>query len=314
MAPSEPSTATPRVDDGVRIDAPARGIACMLAAAFLFAVFNATAKWLSTDYDPFQIVFFRGLFGLLPIALLYLWEQGGTERLLSRRIDLQLARAALSLATIICFILAYRSMPLADALAIGYATPIIVTALSVPLLAERVGIHRGCAVIVGFIGVLLIVQPGTGIFDPAAFFAILGACLYALVIIATRMLGSLDSTLCTMTYSTVIFVLACGLVLPFVWVSPTLFDLGLFVTAGIVSGAGMFLFVRAFFHGQAATIAPFDYTTLLWAILLGVALWSDVPGWLSLAGMAVVIASGLYIMRRESTRARRPPRPSGFAR
>lgn len=293
---------------------PARGVACMLAATFLFAVFNATAKWLSGDYDPFQIVFFRGVFGLLPLLGLLAWERVGPAVLISRRIDLQLLRGGLALASIICFILAYRSMPLADTLAIGYAAPIIVTMLSVPLLAERVGLHRWAAVVVGFGGVLMIVRPGTGVFDPAALFALLGALLYALMMLVTRYLGRVDSTLCTMTHSTILFILACGAVLPLVWVTPDLVDMALFATVGIVSGAGMFFFVRAFHHGEAATIAPFDYSAMLWAIVLGFAIWGDVPGWLTLVGMLVVVVSGLYIMRRESMRARQKAVPSEVVR
>lgn len=289
-----------------RLSAPLKGILCILTAAFLFTLFNAIAKWLADDYSPFQIMFFRGLFGLLPLILLLLWEPG-PRRLRSQRFELQVARALLALLSTVCFIIAYRSMPLADALAIGYSAPIMVTILSLPLLAERVGAHRWGAVIIGFLGVLLIIQPGVGVFDPAALWAMLGAVLYALMIIVTRRLGSIDTTACTMLHSNVFYLLACGAVLPFVWVAPDAFDLALFVAVGLLTGAGMFFFVRAYYHSQAATIAPFDYTAMVWAILVGFLVWGDFPDGLTLIGMAVVAAASLYITHRESRRARAKP-------
>lgn len=289
-----------------RLSGPVKGILCILTAAFLFTLFNAIAKWLADDYSPFQIMFFRGLFGLLPLVLLLAWEPGPPQ-LRSHRVELQLVRALLALLSTVCFIIAYRSMPLADALAIGYAAPIIVTILSLPLLAERVGIHRWGAVILGFLGVLLIIQPGVGVFDPAALWAMLGAALYALMIITTRRLGSIDTTACTMLHSNVFYIVACGAALPFIWVTPDAFDLALFVAVGLLTGAGMFFFVRAYYHSQAATIAPFDYTAMVWAILIGLLVWDDFPDALTLIGMAIVAAASLYITRREAVRARAKP-------
>ncbi len=282
-----------------------RGILFMVIGTFLFALFNALAKWLAADYSPFQIVFFRGLFGLLPLAALLLWERAPPPTLISRRPSLQVLRASLALGGIICFILAYRSMPLADTLAISYAAPIIVTLLSVPLLAESVGLHRWCAVAVGFFGVLLIIQPGTAMFDPVAFWAILGTTLHALMMLTTRWLSRFDATVCTMAHSTVIFIIGCGVALPFVWVAPDWLDLLLFCALGIVAGSGMFCFIRAFALGPAATIAPFEYTALLWATALGFLIWGDLPNHLAVSGMVIVAAAGLYILRRETIRNRR---------
>lgn len=294
---------------------PLVGVACMVAATLLFAVFHAIAKWLSNDYDPFQIAFFRGVFGLLPLALLLYRARGhGFEHLASRRIDLQIARGTLGLGSIVCFILAFRTMPLADVLAISYATPVLVTVMSIPLLGERVGLHRGGAVLVGFLGIVLIVQPGTGVFDTSALLAMLGACLYALMMLVTRKLGHVDSSLCTMLHVTVFYIVVCGLLLPFVWTPPTPADWLLLAAIGFVSGGGLFFFIRAFYHGEAATIAPFDYTGMLWAIILGFLLWGDLPGWLTLCGMAIVVISGLYIMHRESRLAKHKPVPTEIAR
>lgn len=287
----------------------------MISASLLFTVFHAIAKWLSNDYDPFQIAFFRGVFGIFPLfLLLYLARDHGLHHLASRRIDLQVIRGAFGLGSITCFILAFRTMPLADVLAISYSAPILVTMMSIPFLGERVGLHRGGAALFGFCGVLLIVQPGSGVFDQSAWLAMLGACFYALMMLVTRKLGHIDSSLCTMLHVTVFYIVVCGLVLPFVWITPTPTDWLLFAAIGIVSGGGLFLFIRAFYHGKAATIAPFDYTAMIWAILLGFLLWGDLPGWLTVMGMAIVVTSGLYIMHRESRLGRHKPVPTEIAR
>lgn len=306
MNSDEPPSATASSGHRAQMPLPVRGILCIVAAAFLFTLFNAIAKWLSDDFSPFQIMFFRGAFGLIPLALLLAWERR-PQRLVSRRLDLQIARALLGLFSTTCFILAYRTMPLADALAIGYAAPIVVTILSMPLLSERVGFHRWSAIIVGFFGVLLIIQPGVGIFDPAALWAMGATVLYGLMIIITRQLGFIDSTPCTMLHSNLVYMLGAGVVLPFVWVPPDVVDFGLLMAVGIVTGIGMFFFIRAYFHGQAATIAPFDYTALIWAILIGFLIWGDLPNWVTLAGMVIVAGAGLYITRREAIRARAKP-------
>ena len=143
--------------------AASRGIACILIATLPFSIYGALTKRLAATYGPAQIIFFRGVFGFLPIAFL-VYQAGGLRSLRSKHPVLQLVRGVCGLASNVCFILAYRQMPLADAFAIAYAAPIFVTVLSIPLLSERVGLHRWSAVAVGFMGVLIVTQPGSGVF------------------------------------------------------------------------------------------------------------------------------------------------------
>lgn len=274
-------------------------ILCMLASMLLFSVFNATAKWLVVEYSPMQILFFRALFGFVPIILVFACDGNGRESLVSRRIDLQIVRAVVALGSNTCFVLAYRFMPLADAVSIAYASPIFVTLLSMPLLSERVGIHRCSAALIGFFGVLLVAQPGVGIIDPAALLALAGTVLYALTILLTRKLGQIDRTVCTMVYSTTLYLLICGMALPFVWVAPDWPGLGLLVLVGLVSGTAMFLFMHAYRHSEAAIIAPFDYTAIAWAVIFGFVLWGEIPGMITALGILVITLSGLYITNRE---------------
>lgn len=279
-----------------------------VAGVFFFSLYNAISKELSGAYSPLQIVFFRGLFGLVPIAFFVLHagaRSGKLPRLRSRRPDLQLARAVTALAGSSCLILSYRFLPLADAIAIGYAAPIFVTLFSVPLLSERVGVHRWTAVGIGFLGVMMVARPGVGIVDPAALLPILGAVFYALSLIATRKVAAWDASECTMLHSTGFYVVACLLALPFVWVTPSLADMALFLALGLVAGCGMFLLVGSYRHADAAVIAPFDYLSMLWAVLFGFTIWGEVPSSWTVAGISVIALSGLYIVHREQLAARR---------
>jgi drug/metabolite transporter (DMT)-like permease len=277
-------------------------ILCISAAVFLFSSYNAVGKWLTADYSPWQIMFFRGLFGLIPFAAYALAVHGGTV-LRSRRPMLQIVRAGLAFGANLLFIFAYREMPLADAVAIGYAAPVFIVVLSVPLLSERVGIQRASAALVGFVGVVLIIQPGGGgLLAPGALYAIAGTLCYAFLIVTTRRLGAFDSALGTVVYSSTAFAVAGAAALPLVWVTPGPGDLGLLVATGLLGGSGMLLFAHAYRHAEAALLAPFDYAGMLWAGLFGFMLWGELPDPVAAFGMAVIAASGLFLLRHEKLR------------
>ncbi len=295
------------VDGGHAANA-AIGIALILVGVLVFSTYNALGKWLAADYSPWQIMFFRGLFGFIPFAV-YALAWGRREMLRSRQPLLQLVRAGLGFGANLFFIFAYREMPLADAVAIGYAAPIFIVVLSVPLLSERVGIRRGSAVLVGFAGVLLITQPGAGLFSPGALYALAGTLCYSLLVIATRRLGASDSALCTALYSNAIYALACAVVLPRVWLTPDVPELGLLVATGLLGGTGMLLFAQAYRHAEAALLAPFDYTAMLWAAGFGFLIWGELPSPVAVVGMAVIAGSGLFLMTHERSRRFRPDRP-----
>lgn len=285
------------------------GIMCISGAVFLFTSYNAIGKWLTADYSPWQIMFFRGLFALLPF-LAYGLAVHGVAAVRSRNPRLQIVRAGFAFAANLLFIFAYREMPLAEAVAIGYAAPVFIVILSVPLLSERVGVQRASAAAVGFAGVLMIVQPGgDGILSAGALYAVAGTLCYALLIITTRRLGSFDGALSTVFWSSGIFTLAGALALPAVWVTPGPVDFALLAATGLLGGGGMLLFAHAYRHGEAALLAPFDYVGMLWAGLFGFVLWHDLPGPLATAGMAVIAASGLFLLRHERLRHLRPDRP-----
>ena len=174
-----------------------------------------------------------------------------------------------------------------------------------PFLGEAVGPRRWLAVIVGFLGVLVMVRPGAGAFQPEALLVVLAALGYALSMLITRRLTRTETNAAILFYSTAGSTLANALLLPFFWITPTTGDLGLFAGLGLIGGIGSFFMVLAYRHAPAAVVAPFDYTALLWATLIGWLVWHELPDATVWFGAAVVVASGLYIIHREAGIGRR---------
>ncbi len=294
-------------------DAPVRGIAYALVGVLVFSIQDAMAKWLTADYAVMEILFFRGLFALIPCALI-VSRTGGRASLRTRRLGHHLGRAALLMGALVCYYLAIRSMPLADAVAISFSAPLFMTALSVPLLGEHVGARRWAAVVVGFVGVLIVARPGSGAFDAAALLVVAASLFYAGAMIATRSLNRSESSGAIMFYFTLTSIVASAGFVPFQWVTPTPADAALLAALGLIGGFGAFFVVESFRHAPVAVIAPFDYSGLVWAALFGFVLWGDVPGPAVLTGAAVIVASNLYIIRREARGSIAapppPPRPA----
>lgn len=274
------------------------GIAFIAAGVLLFSLANAIGKWLSTDFSPWQIMLFRGLFGCLPLAAWVLLT-GRASLLHSAQPMMQALRALFGFSANLLFVFSYRELPLADAVAIGYAAPIFIIFLSVPLLSERVGIHRATAAFVGFLGILLIAQPGSGVFSAGALYAVAGTVCYSLLIITTRMIGFSDNALCTVVWSSGLYAIASAGAMPFVWTTPEATESGLLVSVGLLSGTGMLLFAQAYRHAKASVLAPFDYTAMVWALVFGFVIWGEVPGPVPVFGMIVIAATGLYLMHYE---------------
>ncbi|HEV2676005.1 MAG TPA: DMT family transporter [Aliidongia sp.] len=277
------------------------GIASMLLAVLLYGVMDALIKYQAERYPVIEVVFFRSLFALLPLGVLIL-RGGGWKALATRQPRLQAARAVIGFVSVVCFFEAFALMPLADVVAIGFAAPLFITALSVPLLGEQVGWRRWSAVLAGFAGVLIMVRPGSSLFGAAAGIALLATLSYALSIITIRRLSATDGNAPTVASFTCLSVLISGLVLPFYWVMPTPADWLMLIAAGVLGGAGQIAFTRAFALAPPVIVAPFDYANMLLATVLGFLVWGDVPTLPVFVGAAIVIASGLYIVYREAIR------------
>lgn len=289
-----------------------QGIALMLLTVGLFSLMDGFVKWLGQSYPTMQIVFFRSFFAFVPLAFV-IHRMGGLSSALRMKSPLgHLLRCLCGTAAMSFFFYAYAHMKLADAIAIAFAAPIFITALSVPMLGERVGLRRWCACLVGFGGVLVMIEPGPGIFQSAALVALLGALFNALAMIYVRKLSRTDSNASIVFWFTLSTTLLSAAFLPFQWVTPQGWDWVLLIIVGLLGGAAQITMTKAFTLGEVSVIMPFKYTSMFWAVLIGWLVWREVPGLNIWLGWPLVVASGLYIVYRE-TRLRgeaKPPPPA----
>jgi drug/metabolite transporter (DMT)-like permease len=280
-------------------DHPALGILLMIAGVVSFAVMDATIKWLSSDFAITQIVALRSWFGL-PLLFFLVYLEGGIPALKTNRPGAHWFRYLLVFALSFSFFWVLSRMKLVDAIAITFAAPILITALSVPVLKEAVGLHRWFAILVGFVGVLLMLRPGAGVFQWAAVVALGSTTVYAFLMITTRALKSTETTAALMFYPQFGMALTGLFLAPLFWKTPDLKQLGLFAIAGTFGSLGILFLTNAFRLAPVATVSPFEYTALIWATLFGYLLWQELPDSFTLFGASIVIASGLYILYRET--------------
>lgn len=282
-----------------------RGTLLMCAGVLLFPFMNASVKYLGAHYPVAQIVWARFTGHLIFMAAVFL-PRYGRSLLATRRPAVQIARSLLMLGSNLVFVVAIPKVPLATASAIGFTSPLLVTALSVPLLHETVGWRRWTAVLVGFAGALLVIRPGTGFHDPAVLLLLGSSGAYALYLIATRWVSFYDSAATGIMFAALFGSLVMSLALPFVFTVPaSLLDLTLFLGLGLFGGCGHYLVIRAFQLGPAAAMAPLGYVELVGTTILGYAIFGNFPDAWTWTGAAIIIASGLYIAWRERVRSRR---------
>jgi drug/metabolite transporter (DMT)-like permease len=279
-----------------------RGILLMCAGVSMFPFLNAGVKLLAPHYPVMEIVWAR-FTGHLAIMLAVFLPRYGKRLFRTRRPTVQIGRSLLMLVSNIVFVSAIGHVPLATASAIGFTSPLIVTALSMPLLGESVGPRRWSAVVVGFLGALLIIRPGSGFMNPAVLLLLVSSLAYALYQIATRWIAAYDNAATGIIFAALLGSLATTFVLPFVFVLPkSLLDWAIFLAIGFFGGAGHYLIIRAFQQGPAAVIAPLGYVELIGTATLGYLIFAQFPDVWTWAGAAVIIASGLYIALRERRR------------
>lgn len=279
---------------------PAGSIACICAGAFLLVVNDALAKRLGASYPVAQVVFFRMLFALGPIVVVGL-ALGGRRSFATKRPLVHVGRGLLSITGTYGFFLGLTLLPLAETTAIAYTAPLFVTLLAAPLVGETPRGRQWLATVVGFLGMLLIVQPGGAAFSLAAAAPLTTAVAYALMMLSARRLGRSETIWASMLYATAIPLAISALLVLFVWQPLALPDLPWFAAMGLCGGAAMTLITQAFRIGQAAVVAPFDYTGLIWAVIFGWVFWSEIPPLLTLIGALLIAACGVYLA---STQAR----------
>ncbi len=290
-----PTTALP----AVREHSAAAGIACVAGGIFFLTLSDASAKWLGATYNPLQILFMRALIALPFVTALALWL-GGRRVLRTMHPGLHLTRGAINVISASCFYLGLQALPLAEATAIAFAAPLFVTALSVLILKERVDGKRWLAVLAGFAGVLIVVRPGTQAFQAATLLPLTTALLYAVMMITARGINRAEGML-TITFYIVLGQLVwSSLGLAWVWRTPAAEDLPYFGAVALFSTLGLTLITQGFRIGPASVVAPFDYTGLVWATILGWIFWREAPDAYAYLGAVFIAGSGVYIAVREA--------------
>lgn len=275
------------------------GIILSLAAYGLFTVMDATVKVLGGRYHVVQVLFFNALVAFATVALIAILRRRFAAAR-SPQWRLHLLRWAIGLPGGLAIFWAYPHMPLADVYAILFAAPLFNTALSVPVLGETVGWRRWSAVVVGFLGILVMLGPGSGLFAPAALAALFGALVHASNMLLLRRMRGIDLSEVFGIWGNGLTSASLGCVLPAVWQPPALLDLGLHALAGTIAGSGFLLLVVAHARAPVAVLAAFQYSQTLHRLVLGVLAFGDLPEPEVLAGAAIVVLSGLSIFRRES--------------
>jgi drug/metabolite transporter (DMT)-like permease len=288
---------------------PFKGIGLKLVSALLFAAMSALVRDLGQVAPIGQMVFFRSAFAILPVVIIYALRGELMTAMHTSRPLGQLGRGLLSVCGMFSNFAALVRLPLADVTAISFASPLITVALAALILKERVRIYRWSAVVVGFIGVIVMLIPNFGVGHYAAIgvasatigslYAV-GSCICnAGTVIQTRRLTQSETTSSIVFYFSLVCAIAGALTLPFDWYTPTLPQLCGLIALGVLGGLAHILLTESYRYAQASVVAPFDYTSMLWALLLGYWLFGELPDTLVYIGGSIVAGAGLFVIFRE---------------
>ena len=294
-----------------------RGVAYISLAMFIFSLQSVAVKWIGGDYSIMEIVLFRSIVAL-PCTLVLYRIEGGRGWPSTQQPLLEYVRGVLYFISYTTAFMALAALPLAELEAIRSSAPLVITLLSVLMLGEKVGPRRWMALAVGFLGVLLIVRPGSASFNLGSVFMLLAVLSYALSAILTRKLQTTDSSATMSYYSSIVYMIAAVLLSPLAvfvgevpnahpsiafllraWTMPTPLDLAVMSGLGLVWVGGMYFIARAYSSSHASVIAPFEYISLPINVMWGLLIWHEVPTWLTWAGALLTIGSGLFVLYRD---------------
>lgn len=287
-------------DSAQRQQIPTRGILFMLATSIVvFPMLNSSVKYLAEDYSLVQIIWVRSIVHFLWMVVLFMPAMGW-QLFATKRLGLQLTRSLLQLVALIAFVIGLMFIPITTVTAIYFTGPLMVVALAVPLLGERVGMRRWLAVLVGFIGALVIIRPGFEGTHWAALSIIASALFYAIFQILTRRVADHDDYRVTSVYTIVVALVVSSAAVPFFWETPIgWIDWLIFGGLGILGGLGHLFIVKAYTHARASVVGPFDYGQLIGVTIVGYLVFSEFPDLWTWIGAGIVISSGVYVAHRE---------------
>ena len=284
---------------------PLRGILLITIAIATFSVMDTIAKFLSQSYPVGSVVWARYAINLLVLSA-FLVVRGEVKRIRTERPTTQIVRGLMLGASTLLYFTSLTVLPLAEAAAIGFVLPVFVAILAVPMLGERIDMPRVIAIVVGLSGALIVVRPGTALFTIYALLPVAMALCNAFYQILTRKIAGLEHPLTSLFYGSLIgtvmstFLLSAGVAMPVGW-----FHWLLFLALGLLATLGHFVLIRAFDYAPATLLAPFVYSQLIWVMLFGWFVFGDFPDGWSMVGMAIIVASGLYIANRQRLTAKR---------
>ena len=280
-------------------DRPLVGIGYIVASMLAMTCLDTAVKFLVAHYPVVEILAIRGVI-MFAIVLLFAAKSGSWSRFKTRDPWGQARRIFYSLTAPLLFFSALRELPLADLTVMVFGASFFMTALSVPLLGEKVGVFRWTAIAVGFSGVMIAAQPSGEGSMLMTLFAIAASIAYAMLMIETRRVGFVDSIFTLTVYPVVGVTLITAAAVPFVWVPVQMADVPLIVATGVFALTGHFLINKAFTSAPVSTIAPFEYTALIWATIFGVIFFDEIPGSQIWIGAAIIVSAGIVIVRREA--------------
>ncbi|WNK00768.1 DMT family transporter [Thalassospiraceae bacterium LMO-JJ14] len=293
---------TPKEAASDKVQSALKGIAFMLASTLLAAVMNSAARHVSQTVHPFELVFFRNLFAFA-FVLPMLWRVGfGALR--TNRPWMHAGRAGLNVVNMMVWFTAISLAPLAEVVALGFTGPIFATILGVLIVKEVVGVRRWSAIIVGFIGTLVVLQPGFDTVQTGHGLALMAAFMWAGVLLIIKSLSRTESSITIVAYMSILMTPLSLIPALFVWVWPTWTELGWLALIGVCGGAAQYLLSQSFHEADISVVMPFDFAKLVWIALIAYIAFAEVPTLTTWIGGAIIFASGLYIARRESIKNR----------
>jgi len=287
-----------------------RGALFMLGATALFTIMSMLVKLVGERLPFTEVMFFR-CFIAMPVVGLIVFRQGDWGVLRTKRPVGHFLRACTGMAAMSCSFYALTLLPLAEHTALSYTTPLFITLLAIPFLGERPGVHRWGAVLVGFAGVLVIAG-GQGAFSAGLegahavgiFFAVLQGVFSAITTMLVRGLSATEKSTTIVLWQSLLMTVFTAATLPFFWVTPTGWELLILIAVGVTGGVAQVMLTEAYASAQVSALGPYSYTSILWAMVLGVVVFGTWPGLSMLAGAGLIVAAGLYILHREMKRTK----------
>ena len=293
------------VTDNLPISRPVMGALLACGAMAVFSSLDAFYKLMLDSYSVYVVLFFRSIV-LVPAASLLVWKTKGFAGFKTGKLRLQLLRGVLLLCMFLMFFTGLQHLDLATAITLTFTAPLFTTLLSIPFLGERVGLHRIGAVLIGFGGVIVILHPSGDVFGWPALLCLGATVCYSLAMVMTRKLGSTEGLASLVFYQNIIFLIAGCILAPTDWTPVSSPDVYYLMLAGLVTFVAHLAITQAYRIAPPPAIAPFDYTTLIWGLILGWLIWHEIPSPLTLAGAAVIVLAGLYVINREAKKGKVP--------